>query len=187
MFLDNKFWISLTKNQIIDHNLYKNKEISADTKKILEKDSQIGKIIEKAIKYIFIRPRSEKEITDYINKKNKIEKEELESIINTLKNKKYISDLNFSNWYIQNRKEFGFHGNNKIKAELIKKGVSLSVIHESLKKYKDSDLEIEKIKKYIEKISKGVKAKDNYEFNRKLIKRLMSRGYEYDKIKKAMN
>jgi regulatory protein len=188
--LDGQFWVGMDKNDLLRFNLFKGKEISDDDKKIIEKAVGDSKLLEKVINYINVRPRSTKEVRDYLVLKRGIDKEEANAILNKLEEKGYLSDENFANWYIENRLNFGVHGENKIRSELFKKGVSKSIIESVLSKLLKTNEgqadQQEKIKEFITKNIKTIKYSDKNQLKQKLIQRLASRGFSYSDIIKAI-
>jgi|SRR5690606_17169529 len=190
IYLDNEFWIGLDKNELLKFNLFKGKEISEDERLEIEKSSTFTKLVDKVLRYINIRPRSIKELKDYLKRKD-TDDESIENVIKYAEDKGYISDLKFAEWYAKNRFSFGKHGVNKIKAELIKKGVKQNIINnvlssETYKSEEFIDEQLDNIKEYAKKALKSIKHKDKFDLKQKLIKRLLSRGYEYSQIKKVI-
>lgn len=184
LHLDGEYWLTLNKNQLIDFGLYKGYEIDDELKLKLEQASQINKVLDKAIGYLTIRPRSVREIRDYLKKKE-VDSVLIEQTINILINKKFLSDLEFAKWYAKARFSQKKYGINKIKADLAQKGVSKDIVREALGETdQDDNFEnlIELAKKFIPKI----KAKDQVELRQKLIQRLASRGFLFEEITKAL-
>lgn len=190
VFLDGEFWVGLDKNELIELKLHKDLTISEEEKKAVEDKSTKGKIKNRVLNYIFIRPHSKREIIDHFKIKSDIQKEVLVDIVEKLEEQKIISDLEFAKWYIEGRLASGKHGANKIRAELMKKGVNNKFIEIAMFE-KTSSEEFEdkldgQIKTMIEKVSKSIKAKNESDFRNKLIQRLMGRGFKFDDIKKAL-
>lgn len=186
IFLDNQFWISLDKISLIDLNLFKGKEIDLLEKTNTENESVKGKLIEKTLKFISLRPRSINEVFVYLTLRKEIPQNQAEEVINILLEKNFLNDFEFAKWFIKNRIDFGFNGVNKIKAELIAKKVSTETISKALKEF-DFQNESQKILEFIEKNSKKIRAKDDLDLKKKLISRLLSKGFSYDQIKKALD
>ncbi len=190
IFLDGEFWVGLDKNELLELKLHKNKTIDEKEKREIEDKSTKGKIKARVLNYIFIRPHSKREISDHFKVKKDIQKEVLDDILNKLEEQNIISDLEFAKWYIEGRLASGKHGANKIRAELMKKGVNNKFIEIAMFEKTSSEEFGDKldgqIRTYIGKLSKSIKAKDEREFKNKLIQRLMSRGFKFDDIKKAL-
>ncbi|MEO6729082.1 MAG: RecX family transcriptional regulator [Candidatus Dojkabacteria bacterium] len=191
VFLDGEFWVGLDKNDILELKLHKDKTISEDEKKEIENKSQMGKIRNRVLNYIFIRPHSKREIIDHFKIKPDIQKENLNSIVESLEEQNIISDLEFAKWYIEGRLASGKHGANKIRAELMKKGVNNKFIEIAMFEKTNNDEYEDKldgqIRTYIEKLTKSIKAKNPNDFKNKMIQRLMSRGFKYNDIRKAIS
>lgn len=187
IFLDNEFWINISKDELIGFKLSKDQQLTEDLKAKVEASSQQTKIMEKVYNYQMLRPHSIGEIRTYLTMRRKLDRETADSIIGILINRGELSDEQFAKWYITNRLSNRQHGPNKIKAELLKKGVNLKVIESELKlQSNEVSTDDEKLLAYIAKLKRQIKAKDKYEFSRKLTQRLMSRGYDYSTIKKLL-
>lgn len=92
---------------------------------------EFEKFRDKVYRYLSFRPRSEKEVQDYLKKK-KTPPEVFEKLIKLLKEKKLIDDTAFANWWIDQRKTFRPKGKIALKAELKQKGISDQITEEIL-------------------------------------------------------
>ncbi|MCA9380649.1 RecX family transcriptional regulator [Candidatus Dojkabacteria bacterium] len=186
LFLDNKFWCSISKDTLLEFQLHKGKTITQDQKQELEKLSSENFIKEKALKYIFIRPRSKKELYDYLVYKKDFEKESVEIVLTKLESKGTVNDTEFAKWFVSQRLISNKYGEQRIRNDLIKKGISKNLIDISLKELVKKDDQIEKIKELIKKFEKEIKEEDVYKKKQKITRRLLSRGFSYDDIKKEL-
>jgi regulatory protein len=87
------------------------------------------------LNFVSIRPRSEKEIREYILKKIhrwKISSAFFEKVINRLHELGYVDDLKFACAYISSRNRFRPKGKMLIRMELRKKGVDQDCIERAL-------------------------------------------------------
>lgn len=144
-------------------------------------------LFNKVLRYISIRPRSEKEISSYIKEKlyKKKSPEEIEGatlkIIKTLVDLNLINDENFARSFIEwrlissNPKGFRI-----IKSELFVKGVNKDLVEELLEDAEYKDMEKEAVKRVISKKSKSYKDK------RVLKNYLLSRGFSYNSLETAL-
>jgi len=190
LYLDNKYWVSLSKNQMIEFKLVKNLKIDEQQKFQIEQASTANKIKEKVTAYVFQRPRSIREVKDYLRRKFLLEDPELSDVINNLESQGLVDDTKFAAWFAEQRTSYGIHGENKIRAELSKKGVAKSIVTD-LFDHSRSEEEIEKtkekIEKYTEKIIGKIKHKNKYELKAKLSARLAARGFKFDEFKELVN
>jgi len=143
---------------------------------------------ERAIGYIALRARSEKEINDYLLKKSKffpgiITREEIAEIVVDLKEENFINDSKFIAWWVESRNYFRPKSKIVLIQELRQKGILNDLIIDYFGDNKQDDLEIaikivsKKIKKY-----KGLKSKDQFQ---KIVSSLMRVGFSYQTAKSA--
>ncbi len=189
VFLDGAFWIGLTKNQLIAEGLYKGKEISIEQKINLEALANENKLFLKIQKFLSLRPRSIKETRDHLIYKKKMEPAEVETLIQKLVKQKYLDDASFTNWFVENRLNFSNYGVNKIKSELILKGISENIIEQVLSQLSRTieKIQEEKMKKLIERYKKNTKAPNEYQKMLKIKQKLVAKGFSYSEISRLFN
>lgn len=179
VFVDGSYRLSLTKDQLLSHRLFIDKEI---TDKDLEKLTILsgeGLLRSKTIEWLFIRPRSEKELKLYLLKK-KVDPVFAQKLITEMKDKKYQDDVSFCNWWVDQRllKNSSLV---KMRAELYAKGIEKTVIEQVLSE-KNID-EADNLTTFIAKKSLLKKYPDQI----KLKKYLLSKGYNYETINNYFN
>lgn len=131
-----------------------------------------------SLRFLSYRPRSEKEVYDYLKKKAKraeaLEEIIIAQIMRRLIELNFINDLEFAKFWIEHRKK----AFSLLKMELLQKGVSKETILEAASEF-DIDSKQEKlIEKLIEK-----KMYLPYE---KLVAYLIRRGFSYEEIRKHL-
>lgn len=89
----------------------------------------INKQIDRFLSY---RPRSEKEVWDYLKRK-KASSQAIAKIIKKLKQQKLLDDAKFAAWWRDQRCQFRPRGKRGLYFELRQKGVTPAVIKEALK------------------------------------------------------
>lgn len=104
-------------------------------------------------------------------------KADIEKVIETLIQKKYLNDHRFAEWFIENRLVKKGASKKRLSQELYKKGIDQDLISELLESSSRTD-EAE-IRKYI--LKKGRKLSKE-----KLLSRLVSRGFPYDLSKEMV-
>ncbi len=179
VFIDGQYCLSLTKDQLLNQKIFVNKEITKADLEIFLKLSDEGKLRSKTIEWLFIRPRSAKELKLYLDKK-KVDSEARDKLINDMKTKKYQDDESFSSWWIDQRLSKNM-SITKIKTELFSKGIDRTLVEETLDSKNINELE--NLSVFIEK--KNLIHK--YPETIKLKKYLFSKGYKYDAINEYFN
>lgn len=134
----------------------------------------------KALRFLSFRPRSEKEVRDFFNKK-KVDPQIIEKIINFLKEKNFINDQKFVAWWIEQRTTFKPRSLRLIKMELQQKGIADELIEFPISNDKEQAIKL--IERKIEKY----KDLPKYEIYQKLGPFLARKGFNYDTIKASID
>jgi regulatory protein len=181
LFLDTKFWCSVSKNQLLEFNIFKGKEIDIAEKVEIAKASSETKIVEKILKFQQLRPHSEQEVKENLIYRKGYSEEEITPILEKLKESGHIDDEKFAHWYAENRLNYGVHGEKKIRMELMKKGVNSKIITQALDRFSENpELQKEReerLNKYVEKIYPRIKGKNEWERQMKLKLKLKAKGF----------
>ncbi len=175
VFVNNKYSFSLDISQIVDFHLKKGLVISEEQLEEFKRASEFGKLYQRALEWVLVRPRSEKETYDYLYKKiyeKKLDKEYINRIIDRLKEKKYLNDETFARYYVENRFVKKGISKKRLRMELMKKGVAANIIDEVL----DGRNDEEEIKKMI------IKKRKKYD-DEKLTLYLCRQGFDYQLVK----
>ena len=156
------------------------------------------KLLNKSFRFLSYRPRSEKEVVEYLKKKIsnfqfpisnfKTAGEIIDSIIEKLKEQKFIDDTEFAKWWIEQRSKVKPKAIKFIIFELKQKGIAKELIDEILndKEFEvisDFDKALELAKKRIKRYEKE-EPKKAYE---KMVRFLASKGFEWEIIKKVID
>lgn len=181
---DNKEKITTYDEVILEENILFKKELDNELINKINIKNDYYKIYNKTIKYIMTKIRSEKEINLYLDKQ-KIDKEDKEKIIESLKSKKLLNDDNFYISYISDRLRLSSDGPDKIKNELISHNIDINKIEEELFKY--NDFIYEKLEKLMIKKAKQIKKYSLYIIKQKIREYFINLGYKKDMIEELLN
>lgn len=184
VLFDNKKELILYESVIIDTNLLYKKEITNEEYNTLVSLNNYQDIYNKVIKYIGIRLRSKKEITDYL-KKMDLSTEVVDDILNKLITNKYIDDERFSQAYIKDKYNFSNNGPYKIINELTKLGIDKDMAYTYT--FDIITNEEEKINKLINKYVKSDKKHDWYYLRNKIYNNLINLGYSKEIVINILN
>lgn len=167
-------------NVILENDLLYKKSIDNNLYKKILLDTSYYDIYNKTVKYILKRRRSEKEIRKYLNKFD-ISNNDIERIINKLKDVRLINDREYCKAYINDKLYLSKEGINKIKEDLIGEDISIDVIEEELKNI-DESLFNERLEKLIiKKINSNKKYSNSY-LKQKIMSEMIGLGYNKDII-----
>ncbi|MDO8639862.1 MAG: RecX family transcriptional regulator [bacterium] len=145
-------------------------------------DIFFGKYYNLTLRYLSFRQRSEKEVFDYLRKKQ-VQEPLVEIIINKLKEQKFINDEEFARMWIENRMRFKPRAGRFIKMELKQKGITEEIINKQLAINKDGEM----AKILINKKIKKYKDLPRQEIYQKLGRVLAQKGFDWETIKKNID
>jgi len=191
VMVDGKFRFSLDILQLGDLGIKVGRDYTEAEMAALEEESQFGKVYTRALEYALNRPRSRKEMRDYLYRKTRdtrtktgavkkgISQQLTERVFQRLEEKGYLNDEKFARFWIENRNVGKGTSMRKLTAELRTKGVESGIIetliHES---ERDDKSELEKV---------IAKKRSRYADDQKFIAYLARLGFRYDDIKEALN
>lgn len=189
LFLDGKYAFSISLENLLKKKLKIDTNISNDEIAKLTANENLLKLLDRAIIFLSFRPRSEKEIEDYLAKKIAVDSgvsfsqaqnsSLIEKIFVKLKKYNYINDIEFAKWWLASRSTSRPKGINFIKIELLKKGVSRQIIEKVLK---GAPNQLKMAEKSIEKKIKTWQKIPVFDQKRKIYNYLASRGFEQEII-----
>lgn len=139
------------------------------------------KFYNNSLRFLSYRPRSEKEIRDYLAKK-KASISLINSIVKKLKEQKFLDDLEFARWFIRSKSSTNPKAARIIKIELRRKGIAEEIIDGLLAFIDD----LTAAKELVSKKKGKYKTLDKKEMYQKLASFLARRGFSWDTIKEAL-
>ncbi len=190
IFLDGEFAFGAGEDLVVNRRLVVGKEINLeDLDKILF-EAEVGKMMERMYRWFGIRQRSEKEAREYLRNlsfKRKIkEKDEIsqivvDSIVDKLKKKGILDDVQFARAWTESR--LRKYGPQRIKAELFQKGIGREIIEEVISLQSTVDREKEVAVKLLAKKVEVWRNLPSLVFKKKAYDFLLRRGFGYSQVK----
>ena len=165
---------------ILKYKLLSKKEITSNELSDYLKDNIYYEAYYKAMDYIKKRLRTEKEIKEYLIKKE-YSSEIIERVVKCLKKDNYIDEDLYVCSYINDQINFKIKGPLKIKQELVYLGIDNNIIDEKISIY-SKEKQINKIRKVIDKEVKLNVSKSSYMLKNKLLMSLLNKGFYKDDI-----
>ena len=198
IFVDGEFAFGISAETRFMKQLEVGKHLSEGQISRLIETDQIERLLQMSLKFLSFRPRSEKEVRDYLLRKGRIgeiEKSDtektryeksVEKVVQKLKNLDQINDKEFASWLVEQRKRFRPRGNRLIKAELAQKGIDKDIINEIAEENNQESEEELAIKAAQKKYTSYKKLNTN-EFRIRLGQYLTRRGFDWGTIKKVVD
>ena len=142
------------------------------------------------LRYLSYRPRSEKEIFDYLKKKasnsTSLTEEIINKILEKLKEYQFIDDKVFAKFWVEQRTKFKRKPIRIIEYELKQKGIDVNLIEEILSTFDDKDLDLENAKKLAEKKLDFYRSLDVRKRKEKVTNYLLRKGFNFETVKKVL-
>lgn len=175
IYIDDKFALGLSEYQLVELGLVSGQELSSHEVEELEVHSTFGKAYDRCLGLLSRRPRSEKEIRDYLKRKGR-EDELADQIVTKLYGASLLDDGKFAKEWVNWRMMVRPRSRRHLRMELRQKGISQEQIDEALVSLSD-DAELAQLIELIEK------KRRRYDSEQKLIAYLARQGYDYDMIR----
>lgn len=196
MYVDGSFWSGVSVSALAAHNLYVDKEVTEPILgQVFRLDIQ-SRLYDRCLRIISVRPRSLKEVQAYLDKivyqkgrgwlkdswyeqESQLLVEAVELVLKKLQSTRLIDDDNFAKWWVDQRQRNGMKGWMVIRSELLSKGIG----SEMADRYKiEEGTEYEMVSQLFEKFKKQQSVTKE-----QCIRRLLSRGFSWDVVKKVVD
>lgn len=196
IFLDGRFAFSLDIAQVVDLEVKVGQKVDEKRLGELRSASEFGKLYQRTLEWALARPRSESETRDYLRQRKlrrsalnwqreregkkplpELQDDTMALVLKRLVEKKYVDDLKFAQYFIENRRLRKGISPRQLKMELKQKGIKDSLIQQ-VTDLTDRTEE--------EEILKVVRKKRKKYDDTKLIAYLVRQGFDLQKSKDAV-
>lgn len=185
IYIDDTFAFGVDMEVAYRTDLKEGKEVDKQfIESVIKKEEQF-RANNYALNLLSFRARSEKEIYDRMLQKG-YEPSVIANTIHYLKEQRYLNDKDFAEMFIKDKFELNRYGRNRIKTELLKKGVSKELVNDLMEEVIHPDREYETARELAEKKMKSYQKDSKNAQHRKLSGFLLRRGYSYDIVSKVV-
>jgi len=182
---DNIQVVAIHEDLLIKHGLRKELELSEQEFQHLIKAQEFNKVYLMAINYLSYRMRTEKELSDYL-----VKKEAVGSIINEviqrLKTEKLLDDTRFAKMFVRSRQQQSTKGPHFIAQELKIKGISAEDMASALQAYGFNE-QYENALCFAKQRLKSTDRHSHLEKKNKIGRGLLQKGFELAVIQEVLN
>lgn len=138
VYIDGKFAFIISEEDYISLHLYEKTEISQETIEYIKNTINVRQAKAKAVKFLALRIRTEKEVRDKLHKEG-YDQDCIQKVIDELLAMGYINDKLYAQKYIYDRSKLKPLSKKMMKLELISRGVSEETADEVLADWKVDD------------------------------------------------
>ncbi|KAB2846694.1 MAG: regulatory protein RecX [Melioribacteraceae bacterium] len=180
--------ILLNYNVFIDSMLRRNDEVDQNFIEKLSTKNELYKIKHSALNFLGRRSHSKRELYQKITKKG-FDKILCNKVLDELNEINLINDIEFAEKYAEEKIKRGKSGINKIKSELIKKGINKNIIEKIELKHKTSDEILDNIFSIASRKLELLKKKETDKRNLKikLYTHLLGKGFTSEQVSEVLN
>ena len=183
VYLDDKFGFGIDLDNFVILNLKVNQELTDKEIEDVVKKAEYQKTLDKLLRFAMVRPRSEKEITDYFRRKQ-IHESMHDKLLEKLRHLELLDDATFTKWWIDQRIQFKNKSRRVIEIELRQKGIGKDIIDDA---FEGTVVDEEKMAKEV--LSKKMYKWQNLEpreKRQKMSQYLAGKGFSWDLIEKVV-
>lgn len=141
VYLDNKFGFGIDLENFVKAGLKVNQELSEEKVKEIVKKAEFQKTLDKLLRFATLRPRSEKEVKDWLKRK-KVHESLHKELFDRLKRLELVDDIKFALWWVEQRQAFRPKSLRILRQELGIKGINKDTVNEVLGSIKIDEAKI---------------------------------------------
>lgn len=184
IFIDNEFAFGLFYSTKVELGLKKGLEIDETTIDEIKAKDELQNAKSKAYHYLSFRQRTQKEMEEYLTKKE-FSQSTIQLVIKSLSESGYIEDLEFARTYVRDKTTFKNFGPYRIRNELSQKGISKELIDLALEE--EYHEEIKELVDLVKTKYSSILQDDSQKRYRRIGGFLQRKGHSFETIKKVLD
>lgn len=186
VYVDGQYAFPVSEDVMIRYRLLKGTELTPEMIDELKSADSQSKAFELALNYLSYQQRTEKEISDYLIKKE-IPVETLAPVMARLIDENLIDDERFAHSYVRTMKRTSDKGPSVIKRQLKQKAVAEDLIEDALATDYPSADQLERLAELIPKLKRHYQRKTPKIQRQKVLQRLVEKGFSFDLVSQALS
>ena len=127
VYLDGEFGFGIDLDNLVLNHIKIGTVLTDEEVKKIVKKAEFQKDLDKVLRFVSIRPRSEKEVKDYFKRKN-FDALMHDNLLKKLRLLEFLDDVKFAKWWVDQRLTFKKISSRVLKLELIRKGIDKEII-----------------------------------------------------------
>nr|BBH89744.1 regulatory protein RecX [Thermosporothrix sp. COM3] len=178
IFVDHTFLLGVHALLVLQMGLKVGQELTEAQIERLRQEEALQQMLDRAMNYLSLRPRSTREVKNYLRRKN-APPEMIEGIVQRLHDFNLLNDQQFASFWVENREHFSPRGSYALKNELQQKGVQREIIDTLV----DGEQDEERALRAAEKKALSLLRQPGIDyptFQRRLGSFLQRRGFNYE-------
>lgn len=183
VYLDGVFGFGIDLDNLVLSHIKIGTELTDEEVQKIVRKAEFQKTLDKLLRFATFRPRSEREIDEYLKRK-KVHESMWEELFEKLKHFEMLDDVKFAKWWVEQRLAFKKISTRVLKLELGKKGIKKDIIEDVLEETPIDE----------EKMAKELLAKRAYKWDKldpkiakqKKFQYLAGKGFDWEVVEKVI-
>lgn len=177
--------LRVSEEILVRYQLLKGREITDQEWENIVTENKRSTIYQCALHYLSYGLRTEKEVRDYLRRKE-FESDDIVQTIQRLKEYQLVDDFMYAESYVRTYRREGTKGPRVVAQKLKEKGVSSNAIEHGLQYYSEED-SFQNAYKQAEKLQRKYGRKTVVEKKQKVRQALLTKGFTTDIVNQVMN
>lgn len=131
VYLDGVFGFGIDLDNLVLSHIKIGTELTDEEVQKIVRKAEFQKTLDKLLRFATMRPRSEKEIDEYLKRK-KVHESMWQDLFEKLKHFELLDDAKFAKWWVDQRLAFKKISSKVLKLELLRKGIKKETIENVL-------------------------------------------------------
>lgn len=179
IYIDDIYKFSLSESQLLSSGLHSGQELTRAEVAAYTEESATGKLFDKMLNLLSIRPRSEWELREYLRRKD-ASPEQVAQIIVRCRQLSYIDDERFARQWLESRRLGAPRSQRKLRSELLAKRIAPTIVDQVLAEDRNTIDERDVLRELV------AKKRARYPDGTKFMQYLARQGFSYDDIKQVL-
>jgi len=185
IFLNDQFGFSLNAETLLKFGLKSGLELDDELIEKVKQDDTYKYAFELGLNYISYKARTEQEVREYLNKKE-LDASSIDYAILKLIEYKYLDDKRYAWDFMKYHALNGQYGVKAIQYKLLQKGILRETVETVCEAYRE-EYETDLAQQLIIKLNERNAGLDPKKRRDKIYRSLMTKGFDYDKIKPLLS
>lgn len=182
VYVDNEFAFGIDLDNLVKFGIKIDKSFTKEELDKIIREAEFQKTYGKLLHFAMLRPRSEKEISNWFRRKE-VPLSLQDLLLQKLKKLELVNDTAFTNWWVDQRLAFKKKSIKALKVELAQKGISRKIVENVLG---EKNIDEEKLARdLLAKKSKKWERFEGEEKKKKMTEFLLRNGFNWEVAKKV--
>ncbi|GAX05203.1 regulatory protein RecX [Secundilactobacillus pentosiphilus] len=185
VYVNGHYAFPVSEDVLIRYRLLKGTELTADMIKTLESADDQSKAYELALNYLSYQQRTEKELSDYLVKKE-VPETTVAPVMARLIDDKLLDDEHYAHSYVRTMKRTSDKGPSVIRRQLKQRGVKDELIDNALAEDYQPNEQLERLSELVKKLKRQYQKLTPKIQRQKVQQRLVEKGFSFDLVGQAL-